>query len=89
MKYYELVYPIVKTIKNKITTQNPISDTSYKDTAKGNRNNTSKSKTINRIATKQNCTENFCRASPRGVNPPYFLHPLFYEKKRGMDGWTI
>jgi hypothetical protein len=52
MKYYELVYPIVKTIKNKITTQNPISDTSYKDTAKGNRNNTSKSKTINRIATK-------------------------------------
>lgn len=52
MKYNELVYPIVKTIKNKTTTQNPINDTSYKDTANGNKNSTSKSKTINKIATR-------------------------------------
>jgi hypothetical protein len=44
--------PTVNTIKNKITTQNPISDTSYKDTANGNKNNTYKSNTINKIATK-------------------------------------
>lgn len=52
MRCYGLVYPIVKTIKNKITTQNPIKDTSYKDTANGNKNNTSKSNTINKIATR-------------------------------------
>jgi hypothetical protein len=52
MRYYGLVYPIVKTIKNRITTQNPIKDTSYKDTANGNKNSTSKSNTINKIATR-------------------------------------
>lgn len=52
MRNCGLVYPIVKIIKKRITIQNPIKDTSYKDTANGNKNNTSKSNTINKIATR-------------------------------------
>jgi hypothetical protein len=52
MRNNGLVYPIVKIIKKRITIQNPIKDTSYKDTANGNKNNTSKSNTINKIATR-------------------------------------
>ena len=47
-----LVYPIVRIIRKKITTQNPKEEISYKETANGNKNKTSKSNTINRIATK-------------------------------------
>ena len=46
--------PTVKIIKKKITTQNPNEEISYRDTANGNKNKTSKSNTINRIATRQN-----------------------------------
>lgn len=46
------MYPNVKIIKKRITIQNPIVEISYKDTAKGNKNRTSKSNTINKIATK-------------------------------------
>lgn len=52
IKLLGLVYPIVRMIKKIITTQNPIKDVSYKDTANGNKNNTSKSKIINKIATR-------------------------------------
>jgi hypothetical protein len=44
--------PIVKIIKNRITIQNPIVEISYKDTANGNKNKTSRSNTINKIATR-------------------------------------
>ena len=44
--------PTVKIIKNKITTQNPKEEISYKETANGNKNSTSKSNTINKIATR-------------------------------------
>jgi hypothetical protein len=42
----------VKIIKKKITIQNSIVKISYKNTAKRNKNRTSKSNTINKIATR-------------------------------------
>ena len=40
-----------------------------KTTDHGNRNEISKSKIINKIATKKNLTSNFCLESPKGSKP--------------------
>jgi hypothetical protein len=61
--------PIVRITRKIIKVQKASNDPSYRETAKGKRKITSKSKTMNKIATKKNWTENLSLAVPSGTNP--------------------